>query len=84
MAQTIWVHKLADAQKKDADGMEYICEHLFQGLTQSGKLTKVKGWNPQPDASAKDGAKYRALFCDSCEKNYNGTNVRMAKEPVLV
>ena len=84
MAQTIWIHKLADAQKAEADGMEYICEHLFQGVTQTGKLTKVKGWNPSPNASAKDGTKYRALFCDSCAKNYNNGNVRMAKEPVLV
>ena len=84
MAQTIWIHKLADAQKAEADGMDYICEHLFQGVTQTGKLTKAKGWNPLPNASAKDGTKYRALFCDSCGKNYNNGNVRMAKEPVLV
>jgi hypothetical protein len=84
MAQTIWIHKLTGAAKAQADGMEYICEHLFQGLTQSGKLTKVKGWNPFPDASAKDGSTYRALFCDSCGKNYNHGHVRMAKEPVLV
>ena len=82
MAQTIWIHKLADAKK--ADGMDHICEHLFQGLTQSGTLTKTKGWNLVPDASAKDGSTYRALFCDLCAKNYNNGNVRMAKEPVLV
>ncbi len=58
--------------------------HLFQAFTQSGKLTKAQGWNPIPDASAKDGTTYQALFCDSCEKNYNNGNVRMAKEPVLV
>jgi len=68
MAQTIWIHKLADAKKVEADGMDYICEHLFQGLTQAGKLTKAKGWNPLQNASAKDGTTYRALFCDSCEK----------------
>ena len=84
MAQTIWIHRLSDAKKAEAEGMEYICEHLFQGLTQSGKLTKVKGWNPFPEASAKDGSTYRALFCDSCEKNYKDGNVRMAKEAVLV
>ncbi|HXM91552.1 MAG TPA: hypothetical protein VN974_08380 [Candidatus Dormibacteraeota bacterium] len=84
MAQTIWIHKLADAKKVEADGMGYICEHLFQALTQSGKLTKAKGWNPIPNASAKDGTTYQALFCDSCGKNYNNGNVRMAKEPVLV
>ena len=84
MAQTIWIHKLTDAKKAEADGMDYICEHLFQALTQSGKLTKVKGWNPLQNASAKDGTTYRALFCDSCAKNYNNGNVRMAKEPVLV
>jgi hypothetical protein len=84
MAQTIWIHRLTGAKKAEAEGMEYICEHLFKGLTQSGKLTKTNGWNAMPDASAKDGTTYRALFCDSCEKNYNHGNVRMAKEPVLV
>jgi hypothetical protein len=84
MAQTIWIHKLADPKKTEADGMDYICEHLFQGLNQTGKLTKAKGWNSLPDATAKDGSTYRALFCDACEKNYNHGNVRMAKEPVLV
>jgi hypothetical protein len=84
MAQTIWIHKLSDAQKPQADGMEYICEHLFQGMSQSGKLTKAKGWNPTQNATAKDGTTYRALFCDSCGKNYSAGHVRMAKEPVLV
>jgi hypothetical protein len=84
MAQTIWIHRLNNAKKAEADGMEYICEHLFQGLTQSGKLTKAKGWHAVDKASTKEGATYRALFCDSCEKNYNNGNVRMAKEPVLV
>ena len=84
MAQTIWIHRLSEAKKAEADGMEYICEHLFQGLTQSGKLTKAKGWNAMPNASAKDGTIYRALLCDSCGKNYNNSNVRMAKEAVLV
>jgi hypothetical protein len=84
MAQTIWIHRLADVRKTDADGMEFICEHLFQILSQAGKLTKVKGWNPVKDASAKDGTVYRALFCDVCAKNYNGSNVRTAKEAVLV
>jgi len=58
-------------EKAEADGMDYICEHMFQALTQSGKLTKAKGWNPLQNASAKDGTTYRALFCDSCGKNYN-------------
>jgi hypothetical protein len=84
MAQTIWIHKLANAKKAEADGMEYICEHLFQALTDRGKLTKEKGWNPVPNASSKDGANYRALFCDTCGKNYTHGHVRMAKEPVLV
>jgi hypothetical protein len=84
MAQTIWIHKLADAKKTEADGMDYICQHLFQALTQNGKLTKEKGWNKFEEATAKDGGPYRALFCDSCGKNYNNGNVRMAKEPVLV
>jgi len=84
MAQTIWIHKLASTKKAEADGMEYICEHLFQALTDRGKLTKEKGWNPVPNASSKDGSTYRALFCDSCGKNYTHGHVRMAKEPVLV
>jgi hypothetical protein len=84
MAQTIWIHKLADAKKAEADGMDYICQHLFQALTQTGKLTKSHGWNALEEASTKDGTSYRALFCDSCAKNYNKGNVRMAKEPVLV
>jgi hypothetical protein len=84
MAQTIWIHKLPDAKKAEADGPDYICEHLFQALAQSGKLTKVKGWNSLQNASARDGTTYRALFCDSCGKNYNNGNVRMAKEAVLV
>ncbi len=84
MAQTIWMHKLADAKKAEADGMDYICEHLFQALTQAGKLTKAKGCNPFPKASTKDGATYRALFCDVCGENYTEGHVRMAKEPVLV
>jgi hypothetical protein len=84
MAQTIWIHRLSDAKKAEADGMEYICEHLFQGLTQGGKLAKSKGWNPMASASAKDGTTYRALFCDSCGKNYKDGSVRMAKEAVLV
>ncbi|MGB2662917.1 MAG: hypothetical protein WAK48_02865 [Candidatus Acidiferrum sp.] len=62
----------------------HIAKHLFQALTQTGKLTKAKGWNTFEDASAKDGTSYRALFCDSCGENYNNGNVRMAKEPVLV
>ena len=84
MAQTIWIHKLSEAKKAEADGMDYVCQHLFQGLTQSGKFAKAKGWNALENASAKDGATYRALFCDSCEKNYNNGNVRLAKEAVLV
>jgi hypothetical protein len=84
MAQTIWIHKLTDAKTADADGMDYICQHLFQALTQAGKLSKARGWNPFAGASAKDGTTYRALFCDSCAKNYNNGNVRTAKEPVLV
>ena len=84
MAQTIWIHRLSPAKKAEADGMEYVCEHLFQALTQSGELTKARGWNPFESASAKDGTTYRALFCDSCGKNYKAGNVRMAKEAVLV
>ena len=78
MAQTIWIHKLTAAKKAEADGMDYICQHLSQALTQAGKLTKLNGWNLFQDASAKDGTTYRALFCDSCAKNYNNGNVRTA------
>jgi len=84
MAQTIWIHKLSDTKKAETEGMDYICQHLFQALTQTGKLTKEKGWNTFEDAKAKDGTSYRALFCDSCGRNYNNGNVRMAKDPVLV
>jgi len=84
MSRTIWIHQLTDVKKAEADGMDYTCQHLFQALTQAGKLTKVKGWNPFGAASAKDGAPCRALFCDSRAKNYNNNNVRTAKEPVLV
>jgi hypothetical protein len=59
--------------------MDYICQHLFQALTQTGKLTKAKGWNPVEDASAKDGTTYPALFWDSCTKNHNNGNVRDGK-----
>jgi hypothetical protein len=85
MAQTIWIHRLADTRRKEADGMDFVCEHLFQEMTEgSGKLTNHNGWNLVPDAEAKDGAKYRALFCDLCGKNYNRSgHVRLAKEPVL-
>ena len=84
MAQTIWILRLTDAQKAGADGMEYVCEHLFQGATQSGKLSKAKGWNAVPNASTKEGEGYKSLFCDACAKNYAPGHVRMAKEPVLV
>ncbi len=84
MAQTIWLHRLNDASKSQADGMEYICVHLFQGLTQSHKLSKDKGWNPQENATSKDGASHKALLCDTCEKNYKDGGVRLAKEAVLV
>jgi len=84
MAQTIWIHKLGEKHKAEAEGMEYICEHLFQALEQSGKLSKAKGWNPMPNASSKEGGSYRALFCDSCGKQYSAGHVRMAKDPVLV
>jgi hypothetical protein len=63
--------------------MDYICEHLFQSSTQTGRLTKLGGWNPFQNATAKDDTTYRAPFCDSCAENYNDGHVRMAKEPVL-
>jgi thiamine monophosphate synthase len=63
MAQTIWLHKLAEAKKAEADGMDYICEHPFQASAQTGKLTKAKGWNPFQEATSKDGTPYRAHVC---------------------
>ena len=61
MAQTIWIHRLTDAKKAEADGMDYICEHLFQALAQGGKLTKAKGWNPLQNASAPRIGRYSAI-----------------------
>jgi hypothetical protein len=84
MAQTIWIHRLADTKKREADGMDFICEHLFQEMTDEGKLTKLDGANAVPNAESKDGATYRALFCEMCDKNYHRSgHVRLAKEPVL-
>jgi len=83
MAQTIWLHRLPDSKKAEADGMEYLCEHLFQVSAHAGKLTKGNGCNPFPNAIAKDGTTYRALLCDSCAKNYSKGNLRTAKEAVL-
>lgn len=83
MAQTIWIHKLAELKKAEADGMDYLCHHLFETLTDNGTLAKAKGRNPVPTARAKDGVIYRSLFCDSCAKNYKDGGVRLAHEPVL-
>ena len=82
MAQTIWLHRLTDEDKKQADGMEFVCVHLFQGLAHASKLTKEKGWNLIPTASSKDGATHKALCCDTCAKNYKEGSVRLAKEQV--
>ena len=84
MAQTIWIHKLADHKKAQAESMDYLCHHLFETLIDYGSLANAKGRNAVPTASANDGATYRALFCDTCAKNYKGGNVRIAKEAVLV
>ena len=84
MAQTIWIHKLSDGKKLSSDGMDHVCEHLFKSFERSGKLTKDAGWNLIPDASTREGSTHRALFCDTCAKNYSPGHVRMAKEPVLV
>lgn len=84
MAQTIWLHRLTDEDKKQADGMEFVCVHLFQGLAHASKLTREKGWNPVPNATSKDGSSHKAMCCDTCEKNYKDGSVRLAKEPVLV
>ena len=84
MAQTIWIHKLADAKKLGSDGMDYICEHIFKGFERSGKLSKGAGWNLCADAKTKEGEIYPALFCDTCAKNYSPGHVLMAKEAVLV
>ena len=82
MAQTIWLNKLNNESKSQAEGMEFVCVHLFQRLDQVGKLTKEKGWNLVPSASSKDGATHKALCCDNCAKNYKEGSVRLAKEPV--
>lgn len=84
MAQTIWIHKLADAKKLGSDGMDYICEHIFKGFERTGKLSKAAGWNLCEDATTKEGQVHHALFCDTCAKNYSPGHVRMAKEAVLV
>ena len=59
MAQTIWLHKLADELKARSEGMDYVCEHVFQEF-ESGS---VKERFPLPNATAKDGSTYRALVC---------------------
>ena len=83
MAQTIWIHELADTRRKEASGMDFVCEHLFQEMTD-GKLTNRLETNPVADAESKEGEKYRALFCEMCHKNYNRSGrVRLAREPVL-
>ena len=84
MAQTIWIHKLAEAKKAEAEGMDYLCHHLFETLTDYGTLAKAKVRNQVPGASTKDGAIYRSLFCDTCAKNYKERNLRIAKEAVFV
>ena len=82
MAQTIWLNRLNDENKSQADGMEFVCTHLFQRLSQVNKLTKEKGWNLLQNASAKDGSTYKTLCCDTCAKNYKDGSVRLAKEQV--
>ena len=84
MAQTIWIHRLADSRRKEAGGMDFVCEHLFQESADHAKLNDRLGWNAVPDAESKEGEKYRALFCDTCHKNYNRSgHVRLAREAVL-
>jgi hypothetical protein len=83
MAQTIWLNRLESSKKSEAEGMEFACVHLFQRLSEVGKLTKEKGWNLVPNATSKDGATHKALCCDTCAKNYKDGSVRLAKEPVL-
>jgi hypothetical protein len=84
MAQTIWIHEVTDKRRKEAQGMAFVCEHLFREMTD-GKLTDRLGTHPVPDAESDEGAeKYRSLFCDLCAKNYHRSgHVRLAKEPVL-
>jgi hypothetical protein len=83
MAQTIWLQRLNDKNKSEADGMDFVCVHLAQRLDQVNKLTKEKGWNLVPNATAKDGSTHKALCCDTCARNYKDGSVRLAKEPVL-
>jgi hypothetical protein len=82
MAQTIWLNRLEGSKKSEAEGMEFACVHLFQRLSEVGKLTKEKGWNLVPNATSKDGSTHKALCCDTCAKNYKEGSVRLAKEPV--
>ena len=79
MAQTIWLHRLADELKARSEGMDYVCEHVFQEF-ESGS---VKERFPLPNATAKDGSTYRALVCGPCAKNcHRGGNLKLAKEMV--
>ena len=79
MAQTIWLHRLADELKARSEGMDYVCEHVFQEF-ESGS---VKERFPLPNATAKDGSTYRALVCGACAKNcHRGGNLKLAKEMV--
>jgi predicted lipoprotein with Yx(FWY)xxD motif len=82
MAQTIWIQRLENAKKSEAEGMDFACVHLHQRMEQVGKLTKEKGWNLVPNATEKDGTAHKALCCDTCAKNYKDGSVRLAKEPV--
>jgi hypothetical protein len=82
MAQTIWLNRLSSENKSGAEGAEFVCVHLFQRLSEVGKLTKEKGWNHVANATSKEGATHKALCCDTCAKNYKDGSVRLAKEPV--
>ena len=82
MAQTIWIQRLENTKKSEAEGMDFVCVHLHQRMDQVGKLTKEKGWNLIPNATTKEGATHKALCCDTCAKNYKEGSVRLAKEPV--
>ena len=46
MAQTIWIPKLPDAKKAEADGPDYICEHQFRALGAECQAYEGKGLEP--------------------------------------
>ena len=46
MAQTIWIHKLTDSQRPEAEGMDYICQHLSQALRKPASSPRPRDGIP--------------------------------------